>query len=104
MGSPSSYCTAGGYMHFMALSSLRAGARRLTQASGESGEDENGTVAIRPIVEDDVVPQEQRGRGTLAVDPVSHIVGASVVVDDGAVDLASGPMKMPSSVASWTTK
>src|SRR2546425_60615 len=41
----------------------------------------------RPIIEDDVVFQEQRGRPTLAIDPVSQIVGASVVVHDGTVDL-----------------
>src|SRR2546425_2830291 len=41
----------------------------------------------RPIVEDDVVSQQQRAGLTLTEDPVSQIVGATVVVDDGAVDL-----------------
>src|SRR6266705_1854855 len=41
----------------------------------------------RPIVEDDVVSQQQGAGLTLTVDPVSQIVGAAVVVDDGAIDL-----------------
>src|SRR6266705_4556541 len=41
----------------------------------------------RPIVEDDVVSQQQGAGLTLTVDPVSQIVGAAVVVDDGASDL-----------------
>ena len=48
---------------------------------------------IRPVVEDDVVPQEQRGRRTRAVDPVSQIVGASVVVHDGTVDFGPGRLR-----------
>src|SRR6185437_16781540 len=42
---------------------------------------------VRPVVEDDVVFQQQPAGLTLTVDPVSQIVGASVVVDDGASDL-----------------
>src|SRR5207244_7209936 len=42
--------------------------------------------ARRPVVEDDVVLQQQRAGLTLTVDPVTQIVGASVVVDNGPVD------------------
>ena len=42
---------------------------------------------IRPIVEDDVILQQRAGLA-LAVNAVVQIVGASIVVGDGAVDLS----------------
>src|SRR5438093_6450979 len=42
---------------------------------------------VCPIVEDDVVFQQQRAGLTLTVDPVTQIVDAPVVVEDGAADL-----------------
>src|SRR5437016_4258298 len=47
----------------------------------------------RPVVEDDVVLQQQRGGRTLAVDPVRQVVGAAVVVHDGAVDFGPGGLR-----------
>ena len=47
----------------------------------------------RPIVEHDIVLQQQRGRLALAVDPVSQIVSASVVVRCGAVDLGPSGLR-----------
>ena len=47
----------------------------------------------RPVVEDDVVLQQQRGGRALAVDPVRQVVGAAVVVHDGAVDFGPGGLR-----------